>query len=321
MSSPDPTYRPVPTPVRIGMSDVRQLEAQIRSLRSVDYRHGGGTCRDAVIVRIYWGRQMLEASAPDRVRARLLSTLGDLHNLAGWTCFDTDQVEAAHHHLDLALALAEQGHNDELTANILYRKGRIHLHHGDPEEALTHFRQGHRAARSVASALSSAILYANEAWAHAKLGNEEPALHLLEQAKETFAGADHGEPPDWARFFTETDLTSLIGTVRTELAQTTNTRHTAIAIPALVSAIESFGDDWARSRALCLIELATAHLLDGNVNEGLTIGTEAVQAATHIESVRTAQRMRPLKHQADRHRTHTDARHLSDLIASFTGSR
>lgn len=319
MASPDQTYRPVPTPARIGMSDVRQLEAQIRSLRSVDYRHGGGTCGDAVIARLYWGRQMLEASAPDGVRAHLLSALGDLHNLAGWTCFDTDQVEAAHHHFDLALALAEQGHNDELAANILYRKGRIHLHHGDPDKALAHFQQGHRMARS--SALSSAILYANEAWAHAKLGNEEPSLHLLERAKETFAGADHSEPPDWARFFTETDLTSLIGTVRTELARTTSTRHAAIAIPALVSAIEGFSDDWARSRVFCRIELASAHLLDGNVDEGLAIGTEAVQAAAHIDSARTAQRMRPLKLRADRHRTRTDARDLSELIASFTGSR
>lgn len=321
MASPDPTYQPTPTPARIGMSDVRQLEAQTRSLRSVDYRHGGGTCRDAVIVRIYWGRQMLGASAPDRVRDRLLSALGDLHNLAGWTCFDTDQVEAAHHHLDRALALAEQGHNDELVANILYHKGRIHLHHGDPDEALTHFQLGQRAARSSASALSAAILYANEAWAHAKLGDEEPALHLVERAKEMFARADHSEPPDWARFFTETDLTSLVGTVRTELAQTTNARHAAIAIPALVAAIEDFGDDWARSRAFCLIALATAHLLDGDVDEGLAVGTRAVRAATPIESVRTAHRMRPLKRQADRHRGRADARDLSALIESFTGSR
>ena len=136
----DPAYFPPPHSARIGMSDVEQLESQTRSLRSVDYQFGGGACRDAVIVRIYWAQQLLAAEATDAVRARLLSAVADLHNLAGWTSFDCGQVGAAYHHFDRALDFAR--HDEDLTTNIVYRRGRVHLHHGAPGDALAYFQRG-----------------------------------------------------------------------------------------------------------------------------------------------------------------------------------
>ena len=51
-----------PAPGRIGMTDVRQVEAATRALRSLDYQYGGGFCRDAVVAQLSWGQQMLSAS-------------------------------------------------------------------------------------------------------------------------------------------------------------------------------------------------------------------------------------------------------------------
>ncbi|GGU54949.1 hypothetical protein [Lentzea flava] len=276
----DPAYFPPPHSARIGMSDVEQLESQTHSLRSVDYQYGGGACRDAVVVRIYWAQQLLAASASEVVRSRLLSAVADLHNLAGWTSFDSGQVGAAYHHFDRALEFAR--HDEELTTNIVYRRGRVHLHHGAPGDALAYFQRG------AFSPLASSIMHSNEAWAYARQARSEEALRALGKAQDAFARADLSHVPDWARFHDETDLTAMIGTVYAELG---DTRH---AIPALTSAIEGFGPAMARSWTFCLIALASCHFLDGDDDQGQAVAMQAISSAEGLRSERVWDRMRPM---------------------------
>ncbi|MFD4643266.1 hypothetical protein ACFWN2_38585 [Lentzea sp. NPDC058436] len=276
----DPAYFPPPHSSRIGISDVEQLEAQTRSLRSVDYQHGGGACRDAVVVRIYWAQQLLAAEASDSVRARLLSAVADLHNLAGWTSFDSGQIGAAYHHFDRALDFAR--HDEELTTNIVYRRGRVHLHHGAPGDALAYFQRG------AFAPLASSIMYVNEAWAYARQARSVEALRALGRAQDSFASADRAHVPDWARFHDETDLAAMAGTIHTELGDTRS------AIPALLTAISAFGPDMARSGTFCLISLASCHFLDGDLDEGQAVGRRAVCAAEELRSERVWDRMRPM---------------------------
>jgi tetratricopeptide (TPR) repeat protein len=276
----DPAYFPPPHSARIGMSDVEQLEAQTHSLRSVDYQYGGGACRDAVVVRIYWAQQLLAAEATDVVRARLLSAVADLHNLAGWTSFDSGQVGAAYHHFDRALDFAR--HDEDLTTNIVYRRGRVHLHHGAPGDALAYFQRG------AVAPLAASIMHSNAAWAYARQARAREALLELGKAEEAFARADLAHAPDWARFRDETDLTAMIGTIHAELGDTRR------AIPALTSAIERFGPAMARSWTFCLIALASCHFLDGDVDEGQAVGAQAVAAAEGLRSERVWDRLRPM---------------------------
>ena len=276
----DPAYFPPPHSARIGMSDVEQLESQTRSLRSVDYQFGGGACRDAVIVRIYWAQQLLAAEATDAVRARLLSAVADLHNLAGWTSFDCGQVGAAYHHFDRALDFAR--HDEDLTTNIVYRRGRVHLHHGAPGDALAYFQRG------AFAPLAASIMHSNEAWAYARQARSAEALRAMGKAQDSFASADLAHVPDWARFHDETDLTAMMGTIYAELGDTRK------AIPALSTAIERFGPAMARSCTFCLIALASCHFLDGDTDQGQVIGMRAVHAAEALRSERVWDRMRPM---------------------------
>src|ERR1041384_1892527 len=144
-----------PAPGRIGMTDVRQVEAATRALRSLDYQYGGGSCRDAVIAQLSWGQQMLGANATDIVRQRLYVALADLHNLAGWTSFDTGLMDSARNHFGQALDLAKQGENEALMANILYRMGRVYLHQNAPDDALKVFQLGQLAAKNSGSELAA----------------------------------------------------------------------------------------------------------------------------------------------------------------------
>lgn len=309
-----------PAPGRIGMTDVRQIEAATRALRALDYQYGGGSCRDAVVAQLSWGQQMLGAQGTDVVKERLYVALADLHNLAGWTSFDTGLVDSARTHFGRALELARQGNNDALVANVLYRMGRVYLHQNEPDDALKLFQLGQIAAQESGSELAVAVLCANEAWAYAKMGRDDQALKLLGRTRDEFARADVPNAPGWAKFFDQTDLSAMIGTVHTELAQTVDVKYTRFAIPALTKAIDAYGEDMARSRSFNLTSLSTNHLLEGDIDHGAKVGIQAVDLAEDLKSVRTKDRMRPLQKEAERRRNNPDARDLAERIAKFTAA-
>ncbi|MEU7530483.1 tetratricopeptide repeat protein [Saccharothrix sp. NPDC042600] len=305
-------------PARIGVRDVVRLEEETERLRGMDYRRGGGACRDSVIVAAAWSDQLLRAKSTTAVRTRLLVALADLHNLAGWTCFDTGLEQAAARQWDRALTLAAEAGHDELVANIHYRSGRMRLHNARRREALEIFELGVVAAKRARSRHAIAILRANEAWAHAGLGDQGMAMIRLRQAHEEFDRTAVPDVPGWARFFDETDLSAITGVVHTELARTVDPAHTATAIPALAVAVAGYPERMTRSRALSLIALTANHLLDGDFDQADAVGQRAVALACEVSSIRVADRLQPLRHLADRYRGDPHARVLAARIAAFT---
>lgn len=319
-----PTAAGAPAPLtagRIGVSDVERIEEATRAFRAWDYRYGGGACRDAVVGYLPWGLRMLGGDATGLVMDRLCVAVADLHNLAGWTSFDTGQAGVARTHFGRALELAEQGHNAALVANIGYRRGRIDLHQNAPGKALVEFERGQVGAQACGSALAVAILCGNQAWAYAKMGRADQALALLGRSSDEFARADVAEAPPWATFFTETDLSAMVGTVYTELAVTVEPSYTRSAIPALSTALNGYGPEMTRSRSFNLIALATNHFLDDEIDHAVTVGTQAVAVCESVKTARTKDRLRPLKREADKRRNNADACALSKRIATLIATR
>ncbi|MET9634306.1 hypothetical protein ABZX92_43315 [Lentzea sp. NPDC006480] len=303
----------------IGLPDVERLEADTHALRLIDYRQGGSACLDAVRDRIGDARLMLDASAPEHVRRRLHVAMGDLHNLAGWVCFDAGLTGSARVHFARALVLAGWGRHNSLVANICYRLGRVCLHHENHDEALDHFELGRLAAAGPGDEIAASILSMNSAWTHARKGDGGQALAELDRGRERFEAADHTDVPSWARFFTKTDLSAMVGAVHTDLARTVDPRHARTAIPLLTAAVDDFGDDMARSRALSLILLSIDHLLDRDLDHGVAVGFRAVTSAETLTSARVRDRIRPLGEQAERHHSHAGAQELAARIFEYVG--
>jgi len=278
----------------------------------VDYRFGGGACRDAVVAQLSWARRLLSASGRDVVRARLFRALGDLQNLAGWTTFDVGLLNSSRTHFATALEFAKQSGDASLMSNIMYRIGRVYLHHGAANDALKWFQRGQVAAQDAGSELAVAVLCGNEAWAYAMMGDDVQAKKLLGRSGDELARADLAEAPDWARFYNETDLYAMIGTVHTELSAF-NVRYAAIAIPAFDQALMRYDDSMARSRALTLTMLATNHLRHDDVDQGVQVGHQALALATGLRSQRVTDRLKPLELAAGKS-SHTDSRELSHRI-------
>ncbi|MEU4521520.1 hypothetical protein AB0F52_22755 [Amycolatopsis sp. NPDC024027] len=307
-----------PLPISIENTDVAQLEAAVGVLRALDYRQGGGFCRDAVRVvktaslLLHWG------TVPDPLRARLSTVLADVHNLLGWTEFDIGHDEPARRRFEHALDIAAEAGNDSLVANIRYRLGRVHLHRHDVPGALGEFARGRAAARRSDSRRALAILAANEAWAFAMGGDERTALTRLAEAETAFAAAGSWpDPRPWEAFFRETDMAAMRGTVLTELATVVAARHSGEAITQLTGAADRYGADMARSRSLTLIMLAQNHALRGDLDEATRIGGEAVTLAGHVGSVRPKDRLAPLERLLRAHRGDAAVGALVDRIGRY----
>lgn len=317
MATPDYFPGAERAPRTIGMADVERLEADTHALRMLDYRQGGGNCLAAVRTRIGDGRLMLDASAAEYVQRRLHVAMGDLHNLAGWVCFDIGHVGSARVHFAQALVLAGRGRHNGLVANISYRLGRVCLHHESLDEALEYFELGLLATSGPGDEIAASILSVNSAWTYARRGDSDRALAELDRGRGHFAAADHTDVPTWAMFFTETDLSALIGAIHTDLALTANTRHTRNAIPRLTEAVGGYGDDMARSRTFSLIMLSINHLIDRDLDHGVAVGFRALASAEQLASARVRDRIRPLGKHAEHHGAHAGARELAARIAAY----
>ncbi|MGH4016711.1 MAG: tetratricopeptide repeat protein [Pseudonocardiaceae bacterium] len=305
-----------PAPSHIGMTDVKQVEAATRAMRALDYQFGGGACRDAVVAQLSWAQRLLSASSQEGVRLRLFRALADLQNLAGWTTFDVGLLDSSRNHFAKALELAKESGDSSLLSNIMYRIGRIYLHMGDANDALKWFQLGQIAAQNSGSELAVAVLCGNEAWAYAMMGDDVQAVKLLGRSRDELGRANLSEAPDWAKFYTVTDLNAMIGTIHTELSAA-DIGHAARAIPALTQALAGYNELMSRSRAFMLTALATNYLRQGDVDHGVRVGREVLGLASGLKSARVADRMKPLEIAAAGRPNSADARDLTQLIRQY----
>ena len=289
---------------KIGLGHVKHLRAMTAALRAVDYRYGGGSCRTQVQALLSWCDKAFAHSASAAVRRDFGSAIAELHALAGWTAFDAGLGGSAHRHFDLALNFAQDG---DLVANIRYRMGRVHLHHGGPAEALGMFRL---AGLVATSHHTKAILAANRAWCHAEMGDRVAALAMLGRAHDEFARADVDGVAPWAAFFDVHDLAGITGAIYTSLARTVDVSFARPAITSLRQAVAGYRDDMARSRTFALIALSLNHLLEGDADEAAAVAGLAVAQTGDIMSARTRKKLEPLHAEAARRR----ATRLRELV-------
>ncbi|UQU66822.1 helix-turn-helix domain-containing protein [Couchioplanes caeruleus] len=315
-----PTTRvQTPVPGMIGETDVTQLEHITGVLRALDYRHGGGACRDAVVAQADYARLLLTSDSTGEVKERLHLALADLHNLAGWTSFDVGLYSVARRHFSLALEQAKACDDLSLVANVLYRLGRLHLHQDYLSQALRFFQLGQLAAQDAEDPLTVAMLHANEAWTHALMGCKNKALSSLGRAQDEFVRPRTAGPPGWVSFFGEADLRALTGIVHGLLCSIRKgDEHVSGAISNLEQSIKLRKDPMARSMTFELTALATVQLRAGSCRDGMRSGERAVDLAERVRSVRTVDRLTPL---LDAVRQHSDEEtaSLAGRIATLQG--
>ncbi|WP_433678686.1 helix-turn-helix domain-containing protein [Nocardia sp. CA-119907] len=309
-----------PAPDAIGISDVEHIRGLTAAMRTVDYRSGGGACRDAIAAQVRWAQQLLNSHCTDEIRSQLLIALADLHNLAAWTSFDVGMYTVARKHFKAALGLARQAEDHSLAANILYRSGKLHLHRKMPDKALRFFQLGQITAQDSGCSLTVAMLYANEAQAYAAIGDRSQMRRSLGWAEDAYARAIVGDAPDWVKFFGAADLHASVGVALTAIPAARDAELNE-GIEHLTTAIGLRTPAMIRSQAFELTALATAYLLTGSRESGLRVGQQALTAAAAVRSVRTIDRLEPLRDAASDHPNDADLQQLAQDINRMTPTR
>jgi tetratricopeptide (TPR) repeat protein len=307
-----------PVPDRIGVSDAQNLEHLTRILRAVDYQHGGGACREAVLAQSDYARAMLSSICSDEVRRRVALAVADLHNLAGWTSFDVGHYSSARRNFALALEYAKANDNLSLAANVLYRLGRVHLHRDHFEQALRFFQLGQIAAQDADDPLTVAMLHANIGWAYALMGNGSKAISALGRAQDEFSRGEDNLPA-WVTFFGAADLSALTGMVYTALTNNHKEDNLVKAVDCLTTSIEARGTGNTRSAIFELTALATARLKAGDTKSGVVDGNRALDMTSDVRSIRTLDRLGPLLKAAQDHPSDDEAAALVQRIVTLRG--
>lgn len=309
-----------PLPVRrVTGTDVDHVETVTKALRAADYQLGGGACLDSIMAHLAYAHRLLRVAKPvNQVGLRLHRAVSDLHNLAGWASFDVGHYKIAAEHLSLALEQAQYIEEPSLVANVLYRMGRLHLHRGHTVQSLRFLQLGQIAAQDSGCERTVALMCANTAWAYAALDDGKRAMDSLARAHDAFARADSDTTP-WVRFFHEADLDALSGVVNATLPTPSPRAYTATT-EHLYRAVDARSPAMGRSRAFELTTLATAHIVNGDPDQGVRIGRQAVDLARQVRSVRVIDRLAPLQQAAQAYRTRGETADLAAEIATLRTS-
>ncbi len=309
-----------PPPEHVGVADITRLASVTSQLRSLDYEHGGGACRDATLAQLAWAQQLLRAEVSEEAQRPLHVAVAELHQLAGWTSFDVGMIGPARRHFARALEHARFAEEPSLVARVLYCLARVHMHHGWAAQGVRLLQLGQVAAQQSGYGRAVAMIHANLGWAHAMLGDGRQMAAEISRARDEYGRAEADEAPRWLHFFDSAELQALRGAALAYLPEPTPQQRTeAIERFSLSTALREL--TMARSRTFELIMLAWMLLDNGDRDQAVHVGQQAVEMAGHVRSQRVVDRFTPLRASLQRHHADGDLRDLSERIKVLAGPK
>ncbi|MGH3701220.1 MAG: helix-turn-helix domain-containing protein, partial [Pseudonocardiaceae bacterium] len=281
-----------PTGTRhVGAADVDVIEAATATFVEQEFATGAGPIRDVALAQLRATLPLLDAEMTPEVQPRLYLATARLATQAGYLSYQVNQHDDARQlwliALDVARATDHPLGTDQ-TMFVLYDMALQAVHLGRPEEALKLVQLGHTAAIGAhpVSRATLSCLASIQAHAHAAQGNAVACDRALGQAIEQFNSIDPTHE-SWADFLDEASLAAYQGSAHYRLALAERDPHAAQrAVPLLRDAVDSYRPGRARSRAGALTSLAGAHAIAGDTDTAVTLGHQALDAVTALDSPR-----------------------------------
>ncbi|NLU77761.1 helix-turn-helix transcriptional regulator [Micromonospora sp. HNM0581] len=291
---PRPGERPLSVPAVVNPEAIATVREITQRHRELDAAYGGGSCRDSARGYLAWASCLTRSRCQTpQLSGKLHAELADLHNLVGWMSHDLGEHMEARRHLAQGLVYAQKAGDSTLMADAYYRLGRVSIHQGNPAEALHLFQLGQIVATNSNCLTSVAILHANIAWAHARMGNAPAMRDSLARARDEIGRADTAEAPQWTRFFCEPgDLEGMSGVVHSALARYPQYReqHAALALTHAGRALER-RTETSRSGAFDHVTMALGYALLGEQDKVGPHAHAVLDAARHVRSRRLLDRL------------------------------
>jgi transcriptional regulator with XRE-family HTH domain len=290
-------------------SDV-EIREMTQTFRRLDNRYGGGHGRTVITSYL---RSTVEPLLKDgwtvgASKERLLTAAAEMHQLAGWMCYDTGQAEAGRHHLRQALRLCEEAGDDALASEMLAGMSHHAAFHGAPESAVDLAIAARQTAKRIGLAALHAEAAVMEAHGFALQGDKRGCLNALRNAEQTFGGVNLADVPAWLSYFDHAYLAAKFAHAFRDLAMPREAE--AFARRSL-----EMSEGYERGRLFNTALLASTLADQGRVEEACAIGIRAVRMTGTLRSVRSSAYMADVGRRLMRFRTNGDVRNLYEHMA------
>ncbi len=298
---------------RIGKADVERIEQATEIFRQWDIQNGGGLLRKAVTGQLNEVNNLVaRASYTEHVGCRLLSAVADLAHLAGWMSHDVGLHVTGQQYLAFGLHAAKEANDQPLAAQILTNMARQMNHVHRPQDGLDLIRLARYGAESTLTATMRAMLHVEEAWMLAGMGWVQDCHRAAGLAQETFTDSRPAEDPAWMSYFTKAELLAVTGAAYRDLAWR-DPAHADQAASLLTQAVDGYGPDFARSRALTQAVQASAYALQGDYARAHAVTDQTLEVASTLNSTRVHDRFQVL-HSHLAGQKHREAHDLRDKL-------
>jgi len=307
---------PTPLPKKISREDIDQVRLAAATFMNWDNTYGGGLAREAVHTQLRWSAQLLRVDCPSSLQPDLFAAVAELGGVVGFMDFDAYAHDDARRTFGFSLTCAEESNNWHLRASILAMMARQAIWCGLPDDGLTHVETA-LVRRERLSATERASLHTLRARALAKLHRPQETLTAVGAADDAFAHANPAEDPPWMAFY---DHAQHHGDTGHALWDVSVRGRRTQAAQRLAYSVAHHGAEYARSRTISRIKLASLLMVTGDPRKAAAIGTTAVSGAAQLRSRRVADDLRELHRLAARHQTITDVAELRDQIVESLGA-
>ena len=205
---------------RIGRSLVEQLERRVIELRYLDDEIAGKDLAPIVVKELHDSIALAnEASYSEANGRRLLTSVGELSQLAGWVASDAGQHRQAQRFylggVDAATTAGDRGLAGNLLSSLSYQMSNT----GESRNALLLARTAAKGAYDAAPVVR-ALLWERVAWAAAKSGDAVTAARVLDAVDDIFESRSPGdEEPEWTYWLSRDEVDTMRARCAVELGR------------------------------------------------------------------------------------------------------
>ncbi|WP_189226921.1 helix-turn-helix domain-containing protein [Saccharothrix coeruleofusca] len=289
----------------------QQVEAIRRTFgvfQELDVMRGGGHARHQLSA--YLTSQvvpLLKSNDPTNDTGRALyEAAAEQLYLLGWMAFDNGEHALAQRYLIQALRLAQAAGSTELGAHVLAGLSDQATLTGHPDHAVQLAKAGRAGLARGHSDACLADLWALQARAEAATGDAKAAIRSVHLSETAFAGVDHSNEPEWARFIDAAYLNGEYAHVFRDLQRPEEAAHFA-----RVSITESERQNRARRGSMAQAALSRAALDSHDLEAAASAGMAAAKLAATVKSSRSTEAVGDLR---TRLRDHHDSPAVRDFL-------
>jgi hypothetical protein len=272
---------------RVGVGTAADLSARVHALRLADdVIAGKDLIRPAfreldAAVRIYRCGTFTE-----QVGRRLLVTIGEFAQIAGWVASDAGAHDQAARTYRLGISAAHEAGDTTLESNLLGSLAYQTSNVGDPREGVELAHAALEVAGPRAPARARALAWDRLAWAYARVGEDQEAMRALGEAETALSGHGGEDEPGYLYWVDANELQIMEARAHTELHRPLR------AVPLLTDVLSRYDATHTRELALYLSWLVVA-LADANEPEQAahTAG-RLLDLSADVASDRTARRIK-----------------------------